>query len=278
MSQRTGPARKFLFERSFDDPSKLYLPAERRRSEIAAEEEALAAAAAAAAKAAAIAPPPTPEEPKVKLEFSKAQLEAAREEGYIAGHSAALEEASTAREHYVADALNLIAQGLVKLDSQQKTANVDLEKLAMRLVYGVTRRLLPAFAEQYAVDNVVGFIRAILPVALGEPKLLIRAHAMIAADLEARLKDVFARAGFQGTYSVVADYELQPGDCRVEWEGGGADREEARIWRNVREVIAANYGDIDVDALDNSVNAEIEVQQPPDVGAAPHTETNEGGA
>jgi flagellar assembly protein FliH len=270
--------KKFLFERSFDDPSKLYLPAERRRSEIAAEEEALAAAAAAAAKAAAIAPPPTPEEPKIKLEFSKAQLEAAREEGYIAGHSAALEEASTAREHYVADALNLIAQGLVKLDSQQKTANVDLEKLAMRLVYGVTRRLLPAFAEQYAVDNVEGFIRAILPVALGEPKLLIRAHAMIAADLEARLKDVFARAGFQGTYSVVADYELQPGDCRVEWEGGGADREEARIWRNVREVIAANYGDIDVDALDNSVNAEIEVQQPPDVGAAPHTETNEGGA
>jgi flagellar assembly protein FliH len=270
MSQRTS--RKFLFERSFDDPSKLYLPAERRKSEIAAEEEALAAAAAAAAKAAPVAPPPMPEEPRIKLEFSKAQIEAAREEGYIAGHSAALEEASTAREHYVADALNLIAQGLVKLDSQQKTANVELEKLAMRLMYGVTRRLLPAFAEQYALDNVEGFIRAILPVALGEPKLLIRAHAMIAADLDGRLKDVFARAGFQGTYSVVPDYELQPGDCRVEWEGGGADRDEARIWRNIREVIAANYGDIDVDALDNSV-----IEQS-DADAAPHTETNEGGA
>src|SRR4051812_14790632 len=265
-------SRKFLFDRSFDDPSKLYLPAERRKSEIAAEEAALAAAAA---KRATDAPPApiVPEEPKVKLEFSKAQMDAAREEGYIAGHSAALEEASTAREHYVADALNLIAQGLVKLDGQQKSANAMLEKLAMRMVYGVARRLLPPQTEQHAVDNIEGFIKAILPVALGEPKLLIRAHAMIAPDFEARVKDVFARAGFQGSYAVVADYELQPGDCRVEWEGGGADRDEARIWRNIREVIAANYGDIDIDGLDSAVDQQLEAEK-----AETAATTHEGGA
>jgi flagellar assembly protein FliH len=264
-----SPSRKFLFERSFDDPSKLYLPAERRKSEIAAEQAALAAVAAAKPAEPALAPEP----PKLKLEFSKAQLEAAREEGYIAGHSAALEEASTAREHYVADALNLIAQGLVKLDGQQKSANAALEKLAMRMVYGVARRLLPAFAEQHAADNVEGFIKAVLPVALAEPKLLIRAHAMIAADLEGRIKDVFARAGFQGSYTVVADYELQPGDCRVEWEGGGADRDEKRIWRNIREVIATNYGDIDVESLDAAVNAQLDAEK-----AEPGATTHEGGA
>ena len=59
---------------------------------------------------------------------------------------------------------------------------------------------------------------------------------MIVADLEARLQDVFARSGFRGTFSVVADYELQPGDCRLEWDGGGADRDEARIWRDIRDV------------------------------------------
>src|SRR5262249_2535186 len=109
--------------------------------------------------------------------------------------------------------------------------------------------------------------------ALGEPKLLVRAHAMIAADLETRLKDVFARAGFQGSYAVVADYELQPGDCRVEWEGGGADRDETRIWRNIRDVIATNYGDMDVDALDQAVNEQVEAETP-EAGAT----TDEGGA
>ena len=254
-------SRKFDFSRSFDDPLNLYLPAERRKSEIAAAEaaEAEAALADAARRTREVSSPPP--EPKVKQEFTKAQLEAAREEGYIAGHTAALEEAGTAREHYIADAMNLIAQGLNGIEDQQRMANVELEKVAMRMVYGVVRRLLPGFAEQYAVDNIEGFVRQVLPVAIGEPKIIVRAHAMIAADLETRLKDVFARAGFQGGYSVITDYELQPGDCRLEWAGGGADRDEARIWRSIREAVAATYGDVDVDALDATVNAEIEQEQ-----------------
>jgi flagellar assembly protein FliH len=261
------PVRRFMFDRSFDDPGKLYLPAERRRSEIAAEEAAAAAAGATTAAASS----PQAQEPKAKPEFTKAQIEAAREEGYISGHSAALEEAGTAREHYIADALNLIAQGLGQLDVQQKTVNAELEKLAMRMVYGVVHRLLPAFAEQYAVDNIEAFIRQVLPVVISEPKLVVRAHPMIAADLDARLKDVFARASFQGSYSVITDYELQPGDCRLEWSGGGADRDEVRIWRSIREVIAANYGDVDVDTLDAAVNAELAAEQA--AGAAAQQDT-----
>ena len=262
MARRNGPVRKYTFERSFDDPSKLYLPGERRKSEVAAAEAAMAAADAGSAEAVPVdARVEMPAEPKIKLEFTKAQVEAAREEGYIAGHGAALEEAGTSREHYVADAVNLIAQGLAKLDEQQHTAIDELEKVAMRMVYGVVRRMLPGFAEQYAVDNIEGFVRQVLPVAVGEPKILVRAHAMIAADLETRLKDVFARASFQGSFTVITDYELQPGDCRLEWAGGGADRDEARIWRSVREAVAASYGDMDVDALDATVDAAIQQEQ-----------------
>ncbi len=280
MATRNGPVRKFTFERSFDDSSKLYLPHERRKSEIAAEEAARAAAAAAeAARAAASNTKEPPAPPAVKLEFTKAQLEAAREEGYIAGHGAALEEAGTSREHYVADAINLIAQNLEKLDEQQKAANLGVERIAMRMVYGIVRRMLPSFAEQYAVDNIENFVRTVLPVALGEPKILVRAHPMIAGDLETRLKGVFARASFQGTYTVVTDYELQPGDCRLEWTGGGADRDEARIWRSVREAVAASYGDVDVDALDATVDAQVQQEQDQAGQPAPegNSETNQGG-
>lgn len=280
MATRNGPVRKFTFERSFDDASKLYLPHERRKSEIAAEEAALAAAAAAeAARSAASKTKEPPPPPAVKLEFTKAQLEAAREEGYIAGHGAALEEAGTSREHYVADAINLIAQNLEKLDEQQKAANVGIEQIAMRMVYGIVRRMLPSFAEQYAVDNIENFVRTVLPVALGEPKILVRAHPMIAGDLETRLKGVFARASFQGTYTVITDYELQPGDCRLEWAGGGADRDEARIWRSVREAVAASYGDVDVDALDATVDAQVQQEQNHAGEPAPegNSETNQGG-
>ena len=47
-------------------------------------------------------------------------------------------------------------------------------------------------------------------------------------DLETRLKEVFIRSGFQGSFTVVTDYEVQPGDCRLEWDGGGAERQHGR--------------------------------------------------
>ena len=243
---------KFLFERSFDDPSKLYLPGERRRSEIEAEAAAEAAALRELEMREQMAreanlPPPAP---IARLEFTQAQLDAAKEEGYIQGHGAALEEAATAREHYAADALNLIAQGLAGLNAQQAEANKELAHLAMRMVYGITQRLLPRHAQAYAVDSIEDFVRKVLPLAVGEPRLVVRSHPMIAEDLQVRLKEVFERSSFQGTYTVVTDYEVQPGDCRLEWDGGGAERSEARIWAEIREVIAGNFGDVDPDTLD----------------------------
>jgi flagellar assembly protein FliH len=129
------------------------------------------------------------------------------------------------------------------------------------MVYGLARRLLPEHAANHALENIEGFIRQVLPLAVGEPRLVVRSHPMIAEDLDARLKDVFERAAFQGTYSVVTDYEVQPGDCRLEWDGGGADRDEARIWAEIREVVAASIGDIDVDALDRAADGRS--AQPP---------------
>jgi len=252
MAQRN---KKFLFDRSFDDPNRLYLPGERRRAEIDAE--AVATAAVAASKMQmpdADLPLPEPEiSPADKL---KAQLDAAREEGYVQGHTSALEEAETTREHYVADAVNLISQGLEKLTEQQRAAYDQLAQEAMRMVYAIVRKLLPPIVHRNASEIVGEFVKEVLPLATSEPRLVIRVHSMIVADLESRLQDVMTRSGFRGTFNVVADYELQPGDCRIDWDGGGADRDETRIWRDIRAAIAATFGDIDVDGLDLAAKAE----------------------
>lgn len=112
---KSASAQKFMFTRSFDDPSKLYLPGERNRAEREAAEAAEAAAIAererkaAQKKAQALADAERHEAqsekpPQEEMIYTQSELDAAREEGHIAGHTAALEEAETAREHYIADA------------------------------------------------------------------------------------------------------------------------------------------------------------------------------
>lgn len=261
MAQRS---KKFLFERSFDDPNRLYMPGERRRAEVEAE---VASNAAVAAVHTNLAPPPPPEpEGPSPEEIRQAQIEAAREEGYVQGHTAALEEAETAREHYIADALNLIAQGVDKLGDQQREAYNQLANDAMRMVFAIVRKLLPPVAHHHAAEAIGEFVREVLPLAASEPKLLVRAHNMITADLEVRLQPIANRAGFRGSLVVVPDYELQPGDCRIEWDGGGAERDEARIWREIRGILAATLGDIDTVALDAAAD------QAPEAPAAAPTE------
>lgn len=260
MAAQRKSLQKFMFDRSFDDPNKLYLPGEKRKAEREAEEAAAALAAAAAAQAAppmaddvegVEAPPPPPE-----IKFTQGDVDAAREDGYVAGHAAALEEAATAREHYVADALALVSQGLDKLDEKQAAANREMGETVMRMVYALVRKLIPIEAEKSAVENVSAFVAKVLPLVIGEPRLLVRVHSSIVPLVEERLKETFMRASFQGGFSVVADFELQPGDCRLDWSGGGADRNEGRIWAEIREVIAANYGDVDNEALDRAADTE----------------------
>ena len=266
MASRT-PFKKFQFDRSFDDPGRLYLPGERRKAEMEAE----IAIMAAEQSVRETQPAPSvvlPPEPSAEEQL-KAKLEAAREEGYVQGHTAALEEAETAREHYIAEAMTLIGTGVDKLGAQQQAAYDQLANDAMRMVYAVVRRLLPPVAHNHAAETIGEFVKQVLPLAISEPKLVVRAHTMITADLEARLQGLGDRSGFRGAFAVVPDYELQPGDFRIEWDGGGAERNETRIWREIRTQIAATLGDIDTEALDLAANQPDEAAEPESGSPAP---------
>ncbi|MFL2770251.1 MAG: FliH/SctL family protein [Rhodospirillaceae bacterium] len=246
----------FLFDRSFDDSHKIYLPGEKfgpkvevplpKQTEKTPDKEAAEAAVQQEI-------PLTPE----KL-YTEEELEAAREEGQVAGHMAALEDAETAREHYVADAMNMIANSLDGLEEKQAEVNSQTGKVAMRMVYAIVEKVLPVHTKNHIVDSMEALVRQILPLVYNEPTLVVRVHNMVAEDIQTKLNKICERSNFNGSARVVPDYELQPGDCRVEWQGGGADRNEARVWREIREIISDNFGTVDLESMDAAADAESE--------------------
>ncbi len=250
---RTKP---FMFDRSFDDPSKVYLPGEKygpkievslpKRVSTDSDEQPEAAEAVVED-----APPPPPAK-----EYTEADLQAAREDGHVQGHTAALEEAETAREHYAADALNLITTVLDGLQEQQSAANREIGETALRMAYAVIEKVVPLHAQAHAIESVAALVKEVLPLVYEEPKLVVRTHNMIAEDVQSKLDEVTERSNFQGVVSIVPDYELQPGDCRVEWNGGGADRNEGRLWKDIRAIIEENIGAVDIEAMDNAADAD----------------------
>ncbi len=231
----------FTFERSFDDPSKVYLPGEKYGPKI----EVALPKKKKQARQKKDDPPPPPQKTLTEEQY-EADLEAARDEGYVKGHTAALEEAETARDHYVADAVNLISKGLSDLQDMQNESNRELGETALRMVYAVVEKVIPAHAREHALESIEELVREVLPLVYEEPKLVVRTHAMIAEATQDKLDEVCKTSNFNGTMTVVPDYELQPGDCRVEWDGGSADRDEQQIWADIRAIVTENLGPVDM--------------------------------
>jgi len=246
-----GKPKPFLFDRSFDDPSEVYMPGEKFGPKIKVD---LPKSDQPAKDSSDEKPETKADEPPPAGNYTEEQLEAAREEGYVEGHTAALEDAESSRDHYVADAVAVISNTLSDLESRQTESNRETGEMAMRMAYAVIEKILPEHAKDHVYDSVEALVKDVLPLVYDEPVIKVRAHKMIAEGLQEKLTQVCEQSNFTGRFEVISDYEFQPGDCRVEWEGGGADRSEARLWAEIREIVSDNVGAVSVDALDEAAD------------------------
>ncbi|MBK1665446.1 flagellar assembly protein FliH [Rhodospirillum rubrum] len=215
-----GTIEKFLFDRRFDQIYGL-------------DGEALPVSSSTVSVEPEPEEPPPPPPPM----FTTAQVEAAREEGYIGGHTAALDEAANATERMAALALAEMGRRLNELQHRHDDAIDDIARDAARLILGVCRKILPATAQNGAVDEVTALVSELLPSVFTEPRLIVRVHPAIADSLRERLDAVAAESGYEGKLTVSADPRVPPTDCKVEWGEGGVERDSARQWAEIEALI-----------------------------------------
>ncbi|HZT87300.1 MAG TPA: FliH/SctL family protein [Stellaceae bacterium] len=201
--------RKFLFERSFDgDPDD------------SAEEPASHAAADArnAALAQAIAE--------------------AREEGLREGYARGLQETADSAAAREAAALEDLAGALDRLLTQAEADALARERDAVRLALTAARRIVPVLARTTGFAEIEAVVADSLRRAMDEPRLVLRVSEDWFDAARQRVEPLAREAGFAGRVIVLSDPDLAAGDCRVEWADGGAERNAARLWRDIESAVA----------------------------------------
>jgi flagellar assembly protein FliH len=169
--------------------------------------------------------------------YSAAQLEAAREEGYIKGHTAALEEAAKTDSHVSAEALRTIAQAIDGLDDSRAAHERALERQAVRLALSITRRLLPAMGEAVAAKEIESLVSRALGDLMDQPRLFVRVNGAVADTMRSALRDLQVTSGYEGRVVVRPDNTMAQGDCRLEWGEGGIERDTDRLWAEVEAAV-----------------------------------------
>ncbi len=213
--------RKFTFDLSFDEPEP-------------------PSAAAPAPEPEVEAPPPPPPPPS----YSQAELDQARKRAQAEGRAAGFREAEATTHRIQADALRALAVGLRDVAVAQRTAHEEMLKNAVELAIAAVRKLHPELARLHGTEEIGGVIAACLAQIDAEARITVRVAPGSIDEIKAVAQRIAAEAEFEGKLLFAPDPALAPGDCRVEWGGGGADRDQSQIWAQIDAIIARAADDL----------------------------------
>ncbi|GAB4374233.1 MAG: FliH/SctL family protein [Kiloniellaceae bacterium] len=245
-----GQMEKFLFDTSFDT------------------EKSAAAKAAEAAKKAAEEPPPAPT-------FSEEELAAARRDAYAEGKAAGIAEAEAGHAKRLAEAVESLPPQLAQLAQMLEAQADDRRRETLDAALTVVRKLFPNLARAHGLDEIQAVVDACLERLRDEPRLVIRCADGELDALKERIEESARHGGFEGKLVFLADERLADGDLRVEWADGGAERDQASLWKEIDAIIAralspAGNGTVPHRAAAQS--APQKTEQPAPQGAEPQSQ------
>ena len=232
----TAPARKFLFDTSFDPED---LRRDQLQAEAAAERERAAAEALALAEAAPPPEEPAPEPPAPT--FSLEELQAASAQSYADGEQAGLAAARAAVEQQLAAALAHLPEQIATLLAAQRRSDDALAEQTVRVALTLARKLLPELARRHGLSEIEALIRRSLADMLEEPRIVVRVSDGLIEPIRDRLQPIADELGYPGALVLLVDPALGPADCRVEWADGGAERIADRLWQQIDAAVAGFF-------------------------------------
>ena len=180
---------------------------------------------------------------EVKSVITAAQLEAASAEaearGYRNGLIAAEAQARTEAERRVAAAFERIASGLDQMRASLKTVEDRFEAEAVEVALAVGRKLANELIAREPFAEIAALADQCFRELLAAPHLVVRINGALYGDAKEKLDELARARGFEGRLVVMADADLAPGDCRIEWADGGISRDAAAADAAISAAVAS---------------------------------------
>ena len=70
------------------------------------------------------------------------------------------------------------------------------------------------------------------------PHVVVRVNDQLHANARERIEETTRLGGFEGRLVVLAEPDIAPGDCRIEWADGGIKRDGAATQAAIDEAVA----------------------------------------
>ncbi|MEM1400738.1 MAG: FliH/SctL family protein, partial [Pseudomonadota bacterium] len=190
-------------------------------------------------------PPALAEEPALEQApetYSEEDLASARQSGHDEGLQAGLAQAKEHQEARLAGALEALAEQLSAANTSQEDAVADAAGDALAISVTLVKQLFPSLRTKLADREIKHFVRQRLSDAGEARSLKIQVHEDLCDAVTDQITPLIEQSGFPGTVSVEADPELAPGDVRLDWRDGGAERLYETLWTGLDAALKRSIG------------------------------------
>jgi flagellar assembly protein FliH len=182
------------------------------------------------------APDRSRERPATPAEVAQ-KLAAAEARGYREGFDAGQREAKAESDRRAALALEEIQITMQAIAARFAGIETRMETEAVDVAVAVARKLCSRLISAEPLAEVTGLVSECFSQLVSTPHLVVRINDSLYETARERVERLATQSGFQGRLVILAEPEIETGDCRIEWADGGVVLERAAIEAKISELV-----------------------------------------
>ena len=182
------------------------------------------------------APDKARERPATAAEIAQ-KVAAAEARAYRDGFDAAQREAKAESDRRAALALEEIGIAVQAIASRFSGIEARMETEAVDVAVAVARKLCSELIAGEPLGEITGLVRDCFSHLVSTPHLVVRINESLYEAARERIERLAKRSGFEGRLVILAEPEIETGDCKIEWADGGIALERGAIEAKVGELV-----------------------------------------
>jgi flagellar assembly protein FliH len=182
------------------------------------------------------APDRTRERPATAAEIAQ-KIAAAEARAYRDGFDAAQREAKAESDRRAALALEEIGIALKRIATGFSGIETRMETEAVDVAVAVARKLCDALIASEPLGEITALVSDCFSHLVSTPHLVVRINASLYDTAHERIERLAKQSGFAGRLVILAEPEIETGDCRIEWADGGVVLERAAVEAKINELV-----------------------------------------
>jgi flagellar assembly protein FliH len=182
------------------------------------------------------APDKTRERPATPAEIAQ-KIATAEARAYRDGFDAAKREAKAESDRRAALALEEIGIAIQAIATRFSGIEARMETEAVDVAVAVARKLCSELISGEPLSEITALVSDCFSHLVSTPHLVVRINDSLYEAARERIERLAKQSGFEGRLVILAEPEIENGDCKIEWADGGVVLERAAIEAKISELV-----------------------------------------